>query len=175
MFRRLFGRAAPPQPDTSAWWHEANALAATPDPERTATLRAQMSDPLEAPDVAECQEEMLEGLEQLQALIEAPALPVVVTQHRVIGNEVCHFLAPASLIGDVDAAGKLFATAARLVFAAGGVRQWPWHAITAVTRVERDAVLGVRGQPEAARLRLNTYGDALQIVALAERLRTNRP
>jgi hypothetical protein len=174
MFRRLFGRAAPPQPDTSSWWHEANVLAAAPDANRTASLRQRMSDPREAPDIAESQEEMLEGLERLQALAETPDLPVVVTQHRVIGGEVCHFLAPASLVADVDAAGKLFATAARLVFAAGAVRQWPWHAMAAITRVERDLVIDLRRQPAAARLRLNTYGDALQVVALAERLRANR-
>ena len=174
MFRRLFGRVAPPQPDTSSWWSEANALAEGPDAGRIGTLRAQVADAAKAPDIAELQEEMIDGLERLLALAAEPALPVIETQHRVIGSEVCHFIAPVSLVEEVDASGKLFATAGRLVFAAGTVRQWPWHSIAGITRAERDVVIDLRGRPGAARLRTNTYGDALVIVALAERLRVNR-
>ena len=174
MFRRLLGRVAPAQPDTSAWWREANALADSPDAGRIAALRAQIADAVKAPDAAELQEEMIDGLERLLALAQQSVLPVIATQHRVIGNELCHFIAPISLIEQVDASGKLFATAERLVFAAGTVRQWPWHAIPSITRVERDVVIDLRGRPSAARLRANTYGDALLLVALAERLRGNR-
>ena len=174
MFRRLLGRIAPAQPDTSAWWGEANALAASPDADRLAALKAQIADATKNPDTAELQEEMIDGLERLLVMAGERALPVIDTQHRVIGNEVCHFIAPVSLIEEVDAAGKLFATAERLVFAAGTVRQWPWHAIPSITRVERDVVIDLRGRPAAARLRTNTYGDALFLVALAERLRANR-
>lgn len=179
MFRRLFGRAAPPQPDTAAWWREADALAASADPERIAAgiaaLRARMTPPEQSPDIAESQAEMIDALERLVALLGAPALPVVVTQHRVIAQAPCHFLTPASLVDQVDASGKLFATAERLVFAAGAVRQWPWHTISAITRQERDVVIDLRGRPAAARLRTNTYGDALVLVALAGRLGANRP
>jgi hypothetical protein len=143
MFRRLLGRAAPAQPDTSAWWREANALAGNPDRDRIAALRAQVEDAVKAPDIAELQEEMIDGLEGVLALVREPALPVIATQHRVIGQEVCHFIAPVSLIEEVDASGKLFATADRLVFAAGTVRQWPWHAI--VVQVGRPV------EPEIAR------------------------
>jgi hypothetical protein len=175
MFRQLFGRAAPPQPDTSAWWREADAAAVTPDADRIHILRAQVIDPATSPDSAESQAEMLDGLERLLAFAQAPALPVVATQHRVIGQTVCHFLAPASLVDQVDAAGKLFVTADRLVFAAGTVQQWPWHSISGLTRVSRDVVVDVRGRPGAAHLRLNTYGDAMQVQVLAQRLRANRP
>ena len=174
MFRRLLGRVAPAQPDTSGWWSEANALARRPDANRLAALRAQVADAAKAPDIAELQEEMIDGLERVLALAREPALPVIATQHRVIGHEVCHFIAPVSLIEEVDASGKLFATAERLVFASGTVRQWPWYAIAFLTRVERDVVIDLRGRPAAARLRTNTYGDALLVVALAERLRANR-
>jgi hypothetical protein len=178
MFRRWVGRAAPPQPDAAAWGHDANAAAASPEVNRIAALRARVVDPALAPDIAESQEEMLDGLERLLALAHAPALPVVATQHRVIGQAACHFLAPASLIDQVDAAGKLFVTAERLVFAAGpasAVQQWPWHGVAAITREERDVVVGLRGRPAAARVRLNTYGDALMVEAVAQRLRANRP
>ena len=174
MFRRLLARVAPPQPDTSAWWREANALAGRPVADRLAALRAQTIDAGKAPDIAELQDEMIDGLERLLALAGEPVLPVIATQHRVIGDEVCHFIAPVSLIEQVDASGKLFATAQRLVFAAGTVRQWPWHALASITRVERDVVIDLRGRPETARLRTNTYGDALLLIALAERLRANR-
>lgn len=178
MFRRLFGRAAPPQPDTAAWWREASTLAESPDASRIDALRVAMCDPGAAPDIAEEQLEMIEGLERVYALGLLPALPVVATQHRVIGQATCHFIAPGSLIDQVDAPGKVFATNTALVFAsgaAGAVKQWPWHAISAVTRVQRDVVIDFRGQPSAARLRMNTSGDALVVVALAERLRPNRP
>jgi len=175
MFRRLFGRAAPPQPDTAEWWREADEVTRTPDADRIARLRSDVCDPDEFPDSAESQEEMLDGLDRLLAFVQAPALPVVDTQHRVIGDAVCHFMAPASLVEVVDAGGKLFATADRLVFAAGAVRRWPWPTVTSVSRVERDVVIDVRGQPGAARLRLNSYGDALLVVAVARRLRANQP
>jgi hypothetical protein len=174
MFRRLFGRNTSVQPDTSGWWRDANALAARPDPERVAALKATVADAAAAPDAAELQEEMIDGLERVIALANEPVLPVIATQHRVIGSEVCHLIAPVSLIEQVDVAGKLFATAGRLVFAAGTVRQWPWHSIAALRRDERDVVIDLRGRPAVARLRTNTYGDALLIVALAERLRVNR-
>ena len=175
MFRRLFGRAAPPQPDTSAWWREAEALIAAPEAAAIARLKAATVEPATSPDMAESQQEMLDGLAAVLQLVRSSALPVVDTQHRVIGQTVCHFLAPASLVDQVDAAGKLFVTADRLVFAAGIVQQWPWHSIGGLTRVSRDVVVDVRGRPGTAHLRLNTYGDAMQVVALAERLRANRP
>lgn len=175
MFRRLFGRAAPPQPDTTAWWQEAEALVAAPEAAAIARLKAAAVDPATSPDMAEEQEEMLDGLAALLQLVQSPALPVVATQHRVIGQAVCHFLAPASLVDEVDAAGKLFVTADRLVFAAGTVQQWPWHNISGLTRVSRDVVVDVRGRPGAAHLRLNTYGDAMHVQVLAQRLRANRP
>jgi len=175
MFRRLFGRAAPPQPETASWWREANALAAAPDAGRIEALRQTMCDPGTTPDIAEEQLEMIEGLERVHALGLLLALPVVATQHRVIGQATCHFLAPASLIDQVDASGKVFVTSDALVFVAGGVKQWPWHGISSVTRIERDVAVGLRGRSEVARLRLNTTGDALVVVALADRLRANRP
>lgn len=174
MFRRLFGRNQSVQPDTAAWWREANVLAVSPDAGRLATLKAAMADAATAPDAAELQEEMIDGLERVLALAKETALPAIPTQHRVIGSEVCHLIIPVSLIEQVDVSGKLFATTGRLVFAAGAVRQWPWHSVATLARDERDILIDLRGRPGAARLRTNTYGDALVIVALSERLRINR-
>lgn len=173
MFRRLFSRQ-PPQPDVTAWWREANALALTPTAEAVAALKASALPMTEAPDLAEAQQEMLEGLEALLQLSAAASLPVVDTQHRVIGADRCHYLAPASLVDQVDAGGKLFVTSARLVFAAGAVHSWPWHQMARLTRQERDVIVELRGR-DPVQLRLNTYEGALIVCALAGTLRANRP
>ena len=116
---------------------------------------------------------MREGLEALAAF-ERSDLPVLHTQHRVIGSDACHYMAPASVIAEVDAGGKVFVTSAKIIFASGSVMSWPWHLITRIRREERDLVIDLKGRP-AVRLRVNTYGDALLIEALFVRLTSNRP
>lgn len=116
---------------------------------------------------------MREGLEALAAF-ERSDLPVLHTQHRVIGSDACHYMAPASVIAEVDAGGKVFVTSAKIIFASGSVVCWPWHLITRIRREERDLVIDLKGRP-AVRLRVNTYGDALLIEALFVRLTSNRP
>lgn len=162
-------RRAPAAPDVTAWWSTANALAeSSPSADDLAALRATMVPVAEAPDLAEAQEEMLDGLEALARATFDP-LPRVATQHRVIGADVCHYLTPASLVDQVDAGGKLFVTSARLVFAGGGVQAWAWHLVARVQRVERDVLVELKGRPPV-QLRLNSYEDALMIRALAGRL-----
>ncbi len=126
-----------------------------------------------APDVAEAQHEMLDGLAALVDFARAD-LPVLDTQHRVIGTDTCHFLAPASLVDQVDSGGKVFVTSTRVIFASGTVLSWPWHLIARVRREDRDLLVDLKGRP-AVRLRLNTYEAALVIAALVGRLTTNRP
>jgi hypothetical protein len=169
----LFRRNNSAQPDVSGWWQTANALTAAPTSEAVAALKATTVNAAEAPDLAEAQDEMLEGLEAVLQLAQAP-VPVLETQHRVIGADTCHYMAPASLVDQVDSGGKVFVTSARIVFAAGTVVSWAWHQIARVQRDERDLVLDLKGRP-GVRLRLNTYEGALVIAALAGRLSTNRP
>lgn len=169
----LFRRRDSAQPDVSGWWQTANALTTAPTIEAVAALKATTVNAAEAPDLAEAQDEMLEGLEALLRLAQSP-LPVFDTQHRVIGSDTCHYMAPASLIEQVDSGGKVFVTSARIIFAAGTVVSWPWHQIARVQREERDLVLELKGRP-GVRLRLNTYEGALVMTALAGRLSTNRP
>lgn len=170
---RFFSRP-PQQPDVTAWWREANALALAPTAEGVAALKASALPMTEAPDLADAQQEMLEGLDALMQLSAAASLPIVETQHRVIGADRCHYLAPASLVDQVDAGGKLFVTSARLIFAAGGVQAWAWHQVARLTRRERDIIVELRGRAPV-QLRLNTYEGALVVCALAETLRSNRP
>ena len=126
--------------------------------------------PGDAPDEYERQMEMIDGLRQL-ATVAAGDLPRLATQHRVIGDDVCHLIAPASLPDRPDGAGKLFLTERRLVFASGGTPlAWPWHRLVSVTRVERDVVAQTAGAGVVL-IRCNTYGDALVAVHLAGRLR----
>lgn len=169
----LFRRRHTAQPDVSGWWQTANALTTAPTHHAVAALRASTVDAADAPDLAEAQHEMLEGLETLVQLAQAP-LPVLDTQHRVIGADTCHYMAPASLIDQVDSGGKVFVTSARVIFAAGTVVSWPWHQMARVQREERDLLIDLKGRP-GVRLRLNTYEGALVIAALAGRLSANRP
>ena len=122
-------------------------------------------------DEAERQEEMVDGLRQLLAVAETPDLPVVVTQHRVIGTDACYFVAPVSLTGEVAAPGKLFVTANRLIFASGKVQAWPWHRVHEIVRAGRSIGVVLNGGSEGVRLQCNTYGDALVVWHLAGRLR----
>lgn len=168
----FFRRRDAAQPDVSAWWKSANALTLAPTIEGVAALKATTVNAGDAPDLAEAQDEMIEGLEALLHLAQSP-IPVLDTQHRVIGTDTCHYMAPASLISEVDAGGKVFVTSARIVFAAGTAVSWAWHQISRVQRDERDLLIDLKGRP-GVRLRLNTYEGALVIAALAGRLSSNR-
>ena len=169
----LFRRREAPQPDVSGWWQTADALTGAPTADGIAALKATVVDAAQAPDLAEAQIEMIDGLEALLQLTHSP-IPVLETQHRVIGADTCHYMTPASLAGEVDAGGKVFVTSARIIFASGTVASWPWHQIARIQREQRDLILELKGRP-GARLRLNTYEGALVIAALAKRLTTNRP
>ena len=116
-------------------------------------------------------DEMLEGLQNLVAIAVNTTLPIVSTQHRVIGSDVCYFAAPASLVGPSDASGKLFITSARLVFAGPRVTAWPWHRITRLVRQARSIAPVIAGGADAPAILCNSYGDAMIVAHLAERLK----
>ena len=94
-------------------------------------------------DDIEIEREMLDWLEQLAAIHAAPGLPIVETGHRVVGTDVCHFTAPASMPDDPSQpSGRLILTNARAIFA-GGARAVtvPWHAAGRILQQERDVVI----------------------------------
>lgn len=171
MFFRSFRKPPPPSPDDAAWWHAAAEAERVPTVEALDGLRATMTSGDVSPDDAERQEEMIDGLDRLRAVAARSELPVLATQHRVIRQAACHFAAPASLNGEIDASGKLFVTSDGLVFAGGRVLAWPWHRVRAVVRSERAIVVTVAGVPEPVRIICNTYGDAMTARHLAARLR----
>ena len=162
-------RAAPVHPGVALWWQDAAGVALRPTRDGVDQLRPRLAPDAEI-DERERQIEMIEGLEQLCALGAFEAMPVLDTQHRVIGSDACHFMAPVSAPDHGDAIGKLFLTSQRVIFAGGASIAWPWHRVRRITRHERD-VLFEGGDTLALRLRCNCYGDALVAAAIGERLR----
>lgn len=169
MFWRFFRTRATAPARDEAWWRAADAAADAPRPDEITQLRSSMRP--DAPvDEAEQQEEMLDGLEQLVVLVEGNALPVLTTQHRVIGTDVCHLALPATLSGEQAVPGKLFLTSRRIVFAGGSARSWPWHLVRGVARRDRTVIVHLAGGTHGVQLDCNTFGDALGVVHLSRRL-----
>jgi hypothetical protein len=162
-------RAAAVHPDVTLWWNDANAVALRPTRAGVDDLRPRLA-ALSDIDERERQVEMIEGLDHLCDVAETEAIPVLDTQHRVIGADACHFMAPVGAPDHGDAIGKLFLTSQRVIFAGGASIAWPWHRVRRVSRHERD-VLFEGGDTLALRLRCNSYADALAAAAIGERLR----
>lgn len=175
---RLFGwpkgsrgdaRSAPVEAWRRRW---AEAIDA---PEGTAASLREQLEGLTASGVdLEVEFEMLDALEQLREAQRAAAgpLPIVETQHRVVGAEACHFTAPAALPSDEQqASGRLLLTSGRAIFVGGGrTASTPWHAVHQIQRADRDVLLVRPDRAAAAHFRFNTYGDAVLCAFIAGRL-----
>src|SRR5262249_47497848 len=155
-----------PSLNEAGWWRDAQAAADSVSANAIRTLRQSMVTASESPDEAERQEEMIDGLEHLLTLAGG-ALPILDTQHRVIGADVCHLAVPCGLAGETETPGKLFLTSARLIFSGGRVQTWPWHRVRQVVRVERALVFTIAGVPDDIHINCNSYGDALAAGYLA--------
>ena len=149
------------------WWQDANRVAASPSTEAVERLQQALDD---APpdDDLEQQEEMLDGLRTLIELSSGEVLPVLESQHRVVGSDVCHFIAPVMLAGPDLAPGKLFLTSHRVVLVAGGVRSRAWPTVGRLSRSGRRLVLG--SGEGAIEVQCNSFGDALAAQYVASRL-----
>ena len=167
MIWRVFKKRAPDR-DGLEWWNAADAAAESPQPAAIEQLRSR--DPAQSTDEVEQREEMIEGLDHLASIGSDPTLPRVDTQHRVIGSDVCHFVAPATLVADVGTPGKLFLTSNRLVFSGGRVQAWPWHRLRDITRTGRELFVTIAGADAVVRLQCNTYGDAMVARHIALRI-----
>jgi hypothetical protein len=165
--------------DAVAAWRRKWTEAIAADGQDPRPLREQL-DALAAPGMdLEVELEMLDGLERLRAAqreVAAGALPIVETYHRVIGDDTCHFTAPASLpAGEHPATGRLLLTSTRAVFVGGGrTAATPWHAVHEIARIDRDLLLVRADRSPAAHFRFNTYGDAVLCAFLAGRLKRAR-
>lgn len=165
-----FGRRAATTTSLGAsWWQEADALSQSPAADAIAKLRSSAA-AATSPDDVERADEILDGLDRVLELASQPSLPAMVTQHRVIGSDICHFAAPVSLAGQSEASGKIFVTSSRLIFAGSRVQSWPWHRVRKILRHERTLSIVITGGTDATMLLCNSYGDAMVIAHLTSRL-----
>ena len=172
--RTLGARKAVPGGDEGSdpsWWRDADALALAPEAAGIDRLEASATATAAAIDERERRDEMIDGLRRLAVLAQAPDLPVIATQHRVIGTDLCHLVAPASLGEEGGGAGKVFVTPTRIVLVGGPqVIARPWHRVHDAIRAGRDVLLASRGGTDSLQIRCNTYGDAIILAHLARRL-----
>lgn len=170
---RPFRKSSPAVSADAAWWRDASTVADAPAAAAIDALE-QRATAERAEDVdTDRRREMIAGLRQLIEIASEPDLPTVVTQHRVIGADACHFIAPASRVAETDSSGKLFLTSTRVVLVTGGVAAWPWHRVTSVARIDRDVVFTLSGA-EPLQVRLNTFGEALIVRHVSEQLSSRR-
>ena len=170
VIRRLFRRTSAPDP-WAPWSVAADEAAAHPSADVIDRLERALAGTQPSDDV-ESQQEMIEGLRRLLELASRASLPVVDSQHRVVGSDLCHFLSPVAF-GDADAApGKLFLTSRRLVIVTGTVTSRPWHAVGHLSRAGRRLAVGT-GET-ALVIQCNSYGDALVAHHVALRLVRDR-
>lgn len=152
-------------------WREA---CAAPSIAAVDTLRAALSALGLPEEEIEIEREMLAGIEELVVIRSAAAagLPVIETGHRVVGTDVCHFTAPASMPDEPSQpSGRLILTSARAIFAGGAKAVTvPWHAIGRVLQEERDVLLVRHDRETLHRFRCNVFGDAMTAAFLAETL-----
>ena len=152
---------------------EAAAACEAGDPAAVDRLLARRAELGLTEDEAAIEIEMLKGLRDFLAFraeVERGGLPVLDTQHRVLGADRCHFWTPAFPPDQVESSGKLFLTGTRLVFLGGGVQAAPWHAVSTITRDGRDLVAVVPSRGAVLRFRCNAYGEAMRALYVAERL-----
>jgi hypothetical protein len=171
-------------PRLDEWRRQWQAACVEPDAGVVANLAGSL-DALSLPEEdIEIEREMLAGLEHLVALrasVAASDLPIVETGHRVVGRDVCHFSAPASMPDDASQpTGRLILTSARAIFVGGAKTvAVPWHAIADVIDQGRDLVLVRRDRETFHRIRCNIFDDVLSASfvarALVERHRRSRP
>lgn len=121
-------------------------------------------------DDPEIQEEREDARRRVREAEAGGALPVLETQHRAIGADLCHFAAPASM-PDRDVFGKLFVTSRRLIFSGGSSIALGLGRIAAFEVEDRDLVVRPGGG-EPLRFRCNSFGDAAMAAWILDRLRT---
>jgi hypothetical protein len=172
-FRR--NKAPAEDPRLAAWRKSWTAAAASGDGAAAAPLGRALA-ALGCPDEEiEIEHEMLAALvdlAELTASVTTGGLPTLVTGHRIIRDEPCHFTAPVSM-PDVPSqpGGRLFLTDKRAAFAGGAVsNSVAWHKVLDVLAIERDLVLIGAGQTMLSRFRCNSFSDALCAACLARHL-----
>ena len=120
-------------------------------------------------DDPEIQEELDEGHARVRLAEAAGALPVLETQHRAIGQDICHLAVPASMPDRADAFGKFFLTDKRVIFAGPSPVAMGIGRVIKATRDQRDVVIVAGG--DLLRFRCNSFGDAMLAVWIIDRIK----
>jgi hypothetical protein len=174
LFRWLRHRRPKEDPRLTRWrrdWYLAVEAPSAPDVTR---LRSTLDSFGATDDDVEIEREMLEGLGQvveLQSTVAAAGLPAIDTGHRVVGTDVCHFIAPASKPDDpTQPSGRLILTNRRALFVGSSAAALPWHAVGDVAYAHRDIVLVRTGGEITHRYRCNSFGEALRGSFIAREL-----
>jgi hypothetical protein len=173
-----FQQRRPPERDSRLTaWHSSWAAALDALTPVAVTDLADELDAFRLPaEETEIEREMLAGLEDVLALlhsVEVKGLPVVLTGHRVVGDERCHFSAPASMPDEASQpSGTLLLTSGAALFAGTGIaRRLAWHRVGEVVHVDRDLVLVRRdGEPHYT-FRCNGFADVLCGAFIARQLK----
>ena len=178
LFRRLV-RLPRAQRGTTEWRQAWSAAVLNPDCQAVRDLRARL-DQLASPDAdLEFEQEMLDALEHVLEFAVAVAqdgLPTIPTGHRVVGTDICHFTAPASMPDDpAQPSGRLLLTNARAIFV-GGTRGLTvaWHAVAPPVLADRDVLLVRHDGTALYRVRCNSFDDALCAGFVARQLTGRR-
>jgi hypothetical protein len=158
-----------------AWRSDWAAAVAAEDGARIADLKRSLDELGLTPDDLEIELEMIDGLSELLALaprLRQGELPVIETGHRVVGSDVCHFSAPASIPDDAaQPSGRMILTGNRAIFAGGGrATSIAWHKIAEILQTDRDVLLVLHDRETAHRVRFNSFADALCGAALSRHL-----
>lgn len=161
------------------WRAACRAAASQADGDRLEKLRIELESWALGEEETEIEREMLEGgrdLVELTKAVHQSGLPIVETGHRVVGPDVCHFTAPASMPDEAgQPAGRLLFTNRRAIFAGGGrATAVPWHAVGNALQSERDVVLVRTDREHLYRFRFNSFGDAFRAAFIARELTAAR-
>lgn len=167
------GGAEPAKLD--AWRRQWTAAVAAEDGSRVPDLRRSLDELGLTPDDLEIELEMIDGLSELSALsprLRQDDLPVIETGHRVVGSDICHFSAPASVPDDsAQPSGRMILTGNRAIFAGGGrATSFAWHKIAEILQTDRDVLLVLHDRETAHRFRFNSFAEALCGAALSRYL-----
>jgi hypothetical protein len=173
-WRRFFGRPARHAPGDEVVAFRASLetwlATGTAGDLRAAIARAAA---VEAPDELELE------VERLQARLEALDLgerlsqghwPTIATQHKAAGDDVCHEIAPVSVVGpERERPATLLVTSRRVVIVGTPLLHASWNAVTSCRLEARDVLLGFKGQSH--RIRCATHVTAERVSVLATALR----
>lgn len=162
-----------------AHWREAWSRAVdAEDASRLSVLRDELTALSSVAEDVEVEQEMLEALQHLadlQVVAGGGELPPIETHHRIVGSDICHFSAPASLPDDPSQpSGRVLLTNVRTLFLGGRGASVAWHSIRDVLRIERDVLLVRADGTPAVHFRFNSFSDAVSAAFLAKRLKGTR-